>query len=527
MNKIYNEFINYSKNNFKRNLSWLDRDVDSPTHGSFDRNYWHYKITDFNSDILQQGIYTLIALYKENIPNSYNKLKLKKLILSVTKYTIKSYQKNSSFNEYYPNEDGYPPLAFISNVLGDTFIEFPEFLELKNIKKTYKEINLYLSKLTEFNASNQYAVGIAGLYKFLKFFPELKNNVNINFHLNNILKLQDNEEGWFNEYDGFDLGYLSVTLEALSDIYEISENHKIKKSIDLIIDFVYKIIDKNGQLPFTINSRNTEYFLPYGLVKNLNINNKCGPILNSLYNSMDTNNHFIKGNDDRYHSHYIFSSILKSLPYLKNINSFANLNFIENIKFNNAGIVKKYVKDFDVTVYVGLKKGGIIRIHDHKNKKIFLQNGFRVFRGKTLLTNNFQSNDWKFNIDNEELACEGYFVKTNFIISSPIKHFLLRLASFTLGKRIIKFLKRLMIFNKSSRKHVFKRKIRFVDGLIIEDTFSGLKGHELKINPKQNLRHVASADIFSEEDFFEDIIEFNMKLIHEDSYEIVNKFKFN
>ena len=57
---------------------------------------------------------------------------------------------------------------------------------------------------------------------------------------------------------------------------------------------------------FTINSRNTEYFLPYGLVKNLNINNKCGPILNSLYNSMDTNNHFIKGNDDRYHSHYIF-----------------------------------------------------------------------------------------------------------------------------------------------------------------------------------------------------------------------------
>ena len=80
---------------------------------------------------------------------------------------------------------------------------------------------------------------------------------------------------------------------------------------------------------------------------------------------MDTNNHFIKGNDDRYHSHYIFSSILKCLPYLKNINSFDKL-MAENVKFNNAGIVKKYVKDFDVTVYVGLKKGGIIRIHIKK-----------------------------------------------------------------------------------------------------------------------------------------------------------------
>ena len=68
MNKIYNSFIKFSKKNFRRNLSWLDRDEDSPTFGSFDRNFWHYKITDFNSDILQQGIYTLIGLYKKDFP---------------------------------------------------------------------------------------------------------------------------------------------------------------------------------------------------------------------------------------------------------------------------------------------------------------------------------------------------------------------------------------------------------------------------------------------------------------------------
>ena len=279
---LYNNFLNYAENNFKRNLSWLDRDIDSPTYGSFDRNYWHYKITDFNSDILQQGLYTLISLYRGDIPNDYNKLRLRELILASTKYTINSFKKKLFFNEYYPNEDGYPPLAFISNLLGDIFNEFPEFLDSDKISSIYKRINLYLSTLTEVNASNQYAVGISGLYKFLKFYPDLKIKINLNFHIKNLLKLQNDIEGWFNEYDGFDLGYLSVTLEALSDIYEISKEKRIILSIDKIIDFVYKIIDKDGELPFTINSRNTEYFLPYGLVKNLKRNSKGKLVGDSL-----------------------------------------------------------------------------------------------------------------------------------------------------------------------------------------------------------------------------------------------------
>ena len=75
MNRLYSQFLKFSKKNFRRNLSWLDRDEDSPTFGSFDRNFWHYKTTDFNSDILQQGIYALIGLYKKDIPNNYKKKK--------------------------------------------------------------------------------------------------------------------------------------------------------------------------------------------------------------------------------------------------------------------------------------------------------------------------------------------------------------------------------------------------------------------------------------------------------------------
>ena len=263
MNKTYDLFLKYANNNYKRNLTWLDRDPDSPTYGSFDRNFWHYKTSDFNSDILQQGIYTLITLYKNEIPNNYNKNKLKNLILSSAKFIILSFKENKKFNEYYPNEDGYPPHAFLSNVLGDIISHFPEFLNLPDFENTYIKINQSLSKRYETKASNQYATALAGLYKFVKNFPQHRDMINTEKHKKILLSLQD-KEGWFVEYNGFDLGYLSITLEALTEIYKISPDKDILNSINSIIDFYYNIIDIDGNFPFTLNSRNTEYVLPFG-----------------------------------------------------------------------------------------------------------------------------------------------------------------------------------------------------------------------------------------------------------------------
>ena len=52
--------------NVPRILSQLDRDPDSPTFGCFDRNYWHYKMRDFSSIVLQQGMLVLETLHDLN-----------------------------------------------------------------------------------------------------------------------------------------------------------------------------------------------------------------------------------------------------------------------------------------------------------------------------------------------------------------------------------------------------------------------------------------------------------------------------
>src|SRR4030067_2008350 len=55
-----------------RLLSQLDRDPTSLSFGSFDRNFWQYKIRDFSSALLQQSSYTLALLFRYQFPgNAY------------------------------------------------------------------------------------------------------------------------------------------------------------------------------------------------------------------------------------------------------------------------------------------------------------------------------------------------------------------------------------------------------------------------------------------------------------------------
>ena len=49
-----------------RILTQVCRDKFSPLYGSFDRNWWHYKIRDFSSIILQQGGYSLYCYFKDS-----------------------------------------------------------------------------------------------------------------------------------------------------------------------------------------------------------------------------------------------------------------------------------------------------------------------------------------------------------------------------------------------------------------------------------------------------------------------------
>ena len=65
---LHRSLFAYAERQLPRVLTQMDRDPDSPTRGNFDRYGWHYKIRDFSSAILQQGVTTLEALRRGDLP---------------------------------------------------------------------------------------------------------------------------------------------------------------------------------------------------------------------------------------------------------------------------------------------------------------------------------------------------------------------------------------------------------------------------------------------------------------------------
>ena len=96
-----------------RILTQVCRDPTSPLFGCADRNWWHYKIRDFPSIILQQAGYALHEAAR--LPQWHDQREqLAAIAAASARFWNARAQKHYAFEEYYPWEQGYPPLAFAS-----------------------------------------------------------------------------------------------------------------------------------------------------------------------------------------------------------------------------------------------------------------------------------------------------------------------------------------------------------------------------------------------------------------------------
>ena len=142
-------------------------------------------------------------------------------------------------------------------------------LEIDGIPKLREALGKSATKLIKRNettALNQYAAGIAALAGLTKLNVTGTNENILWKKLDELLSFQT-AEGWFPEYGSFDIGYLSVTLDCLWDIYDIFPSENLLKSIESASNFIGSILAV-GRVSFgKFNSRNTDYVLPYGLIR--------------------------------------------------------------------------------------------------------------------------------------------------------------------------------------------------------------------------------------------------------------------
>ena len=492
---------------FPRMLTQICRDPGAPFYGSCDRNWWHYKIRDFSSIIIQQAGYAMsiaaeLPCLNDGCTNSAQPLN--QLAAATARFWNQRAIMHGAFEEYYPFEQGYPPVAFSSLAIAKLCHQ--GIVPLADVRSGLAIAAQQLLNRFEAEAANQQIAGTAALSVIRTLDRSLVDESAFQVQLTRILGLQ-HAEGWFPEYDGPDLGYLAVSMDCLWDIYDHTQETRVKNAIVLAADYTaWFALNPIGEAGMH-NSRNTDYFVPYGLVR-LAIEDRCkqtADVVRRLFTRRSADGfHPFDAVDDRYWCHYIGHSVFRALALLDkhSLDSCTQVKPGMAIPSQQAGSGHALLGGNKGPCSLVSTRKGAITTGIWPGGEIACDFGWIVQTPKQLYVSHWWTPAWKITANDRMAGCEGYLVSHKEHLSTPWKHMILRLTSYVFGRRLIKVLKRLVIFKKPQQTLHFSRSVTIDgDAVVLRDRITGLSDRDqISRAPRTSKRHVASADSYHPED---------------------------
>lgn len=247
-------------------LTLLDRVPVSPTYGCFDRAYWHYRMIDFPCGMSQEFVLPLALVWSmPDLPGNvyYQDPLIRDFVIAGIRYAARSAHPDSSCDDYYPFERAAGAAAFSLFAI----LESMDILGLQvdeEIDAFVKRRANWLASHTESGRlSNHEALIISCLERARIRYPDQPFEAQIGARLTRLLSWQ-HEEGWFDEYGGADLGYLSLTIGLLSDLDRRRPDLQLRTPLTAAIDFFANFVHPDGTVGGEYASRGTLNFFPFG-----------------------------------------------------------------------------------------------------------------------------------------------------------------------------------------------------------------------------------------------------------------------
>lgn len=264
----------------KRIIGFIDTDPGSPTFGCADRNYWHYKIHDWHNSRMQEVSLALVFYYLDKDSILYKNEKLLSLIEATILFWAKNLNNNGSVNEIYPHEQSFCATSFSALMATETMELLKLETELSATKPDLIKTGQWLSKNGNWHIANQIAASAMALYNIgnsygIKEFLD-EANKRVDYLLD-----QFRELGYFKEYDGFDLGYSSLTVSLLARFVQKSKRAGISEILAKANEKIDSYLDEFGRYDNMVMSRQTAFLYPFGF-KAIN-----SPVLDKIKNGLE------------------------------------------------------------------------------------------------------------------------------------------------------------------------------------------------------------------------------------------------
>lgn len=248
-----------------RLIGLIDRNPASNTYGCCDRAYWHYKTADFPSARYQEAALTLALLYSKNLSGNeyYRNHQVLEWCLAIINYWADIQESNGSFNGWYPHESSFVATAYSVYAVSEALLvlkaSVPEKIEIA-LEKAAR----WLMKTAEVRFTNQEAGSAVALYNVYMLTRKEEYKIAAEQKIRILLDSQ-RKEGWWKDYTGPDVGYLSLMTSFLAKYYEKSRDQAIPKALVKSFYFLSYMIHPDLSVGGVYGCRNTAYFSPYGV----------------------------------------------------------------------------------------------------------------------------------------------------------------------------------------------------------------------------------------------------------------------
>ena len=338
-------------------LTLQDRNPHSPTYGCFDRNFWHYKIIDFPSGMAAEFVWPLALAYALPIPgNPFLQIPaIKEWVEAGIRFAARSAHPDGSCDDYFPFEKaagaaGFSLLACMESysLLG---LQDSEMLDFFGQRADWLADHHESGRLT-----NHQALIVVCLEKAGRLFSSDRWSKAKAKRLRRVLEWQ-NDEGWFQEYEGCDPGYHTLTIALLAQYHALAPTTEVKAALQKAIYFAAHFVHPDGSFGGEYTSRNTYNFFPHGfemagewMPEALEINDR---MLTGLARGLGA-----CYADDHILGHHGWSYLLAWQHFIEARPPAAERP-AGRLHFKKAGLLIE--RRGDATLYLGLNKGGVFK----------------------------------------------------------------------------------------------------------------------------------------------------------------------
>ena len=447
-------------------LTLLDRNVHSPTYGCFDRNFWHYKIIDFPSGMAQEFVLPLALAYDTKMPDNpfYRQPVIPQWVEAGILFASDSAHPDGSCDDYFPYERAGGAAAFSLLACIDSYtllgLDNPTILRFFAKRADW---------LAHHNESGQLANHQALIVLCLELLSKLLQTSQWDRakvqRLERVLSWQSSE-GWFQEYEGCDPGYHTLTISCLARIYQLKPDIRIKQALVKAVELAAHFIHPDGSYGGEYTSRNTYNFFPHGFEL----------VGQWMPDALRINDSFLIGlanklapcySDDHIIGHHTWNYLLAWRDFVVE-RPLPKSRPTGRIWFPEAKILIE--RRHNTELYLALNKGGV----------------FKLFRGDRLVASDTQFTllvsegkkhknavghlvgDYQISLSENEISIQGQLGWAKQKQMTPLNLLILRIVMLTLGRffpnLIRKLLQKVLIVGKKDAPYKFRRLLRWERG---------------------------------------------------------------